>query len=124
MKIIYVSGKFTAQNAWEIEQNNVCTAEDVGMRVAKAGAMPLIPHANTRYFYGTATPEFLYAGTLELLRRCDAVIMVPGYESSKGACAELEEAHRLRLPVFFVVDDRIDGLVSWLRDGAPSYNKE
>ena len=122
MKIVYVAGKFTGPNAWVIEQN-VRAAEAVGMRVAEAGAMPLIPHANTRYFHGTATVEFWYEGTLEMLRRCDAVIMVPGYELSRGACAEREEAHRLRLPVFFVVDNRIDGLVSWLRDGAPSYKE-
>lgn len=99
MKVVYVAGRFTAPNAWEIERN-VRAAEEVGMQVAKMGAMPLIPHANTRFFHGTISPEFWYEGTLELLRRCDFVVLVKGWEDSKGVKLELEEAKRLGKPVF------------------------
>ncbi len=121
IKLVYISGRFTAPTTWAIEQN-IRRAEEAGMYVAECGAMPIIPHANTRFFHGLAgTPEKLwYEGTLELLRRCDAVVMVSGYETSKGAMAEYEEALRLRIPRFFVVDDRIDGLDLWLRDGTAS----
>src|SRR5947207_11192639 len=111
MRVIYVAGKLSGPNNFEIARN-VAAAEDVGLRVAQFGAMPLSPHSNTGLkFFGTITEDFWYEGTLELLRRCDAVIMVPGYESSRGARAECEEAHRLNLPVFFVVEDRIDSLL-------------
>lgn len=120
MRIVYIAGKLSGANNFDIARN-IHAAEELGLRVAEAGAMPLIPHANTGMkFFGTLSEDFWYEGTLELLRRCDAVIMVSGYESSKGAMAEYEEALRLRLPRFFVVDGRIDSLVDWLRDGGPT----
>ncbi len=101
MKVCYIAGKFTAASPWEIELN-VRAAEVAAVGVIATGAMPLIPHANTRFFHGLkGTDErFWYDGTLELLRRCDCVYMVPGWKTSKGARAEREEAQRLKLPVF------------------------
>ena len=99
MKLVYVAGKFTGPNSWAIEQN-VRAAEDVGMQIALLGAMPVIPHSNTRFFHGTFTDEFWYEGTMELLRRCDAVMLVPGWQKSRGAQTEAAEAKRLGIPVF------------------------
>ncbi len=94
-----MAGAFTASNAFDIHAN-VMEAEKVGRVIAEAGAMPLIPHANTRHFVGLCTPEFWYAGTLELLKRCDAVAMVRGWHLSKGAADERDEAKRLGIYVF------------------------
>jgi hypothetical protein len=71
VKLVYIAGPFTAATPWRVEQN-VRRAEEAGLWVAEHGAMPVIPHANTRYFHGECTPEFWYEGTLELLRRCAA----------------------------------------------------
>lgn len=110
MRVIYVAGKFTAPNSWQ-RARNVRAAETVGFAVAQAGAMPLIPHANTAHFDGTCSPEFWYEGTLELLRRCDAVMLVAEWEDSKGVKAELEEARARNMPIFA----RIDQLMDWLK---------
>lgn len=61
-------------------------------------------------FIGTLTPEFWYEATLEALRRCDAVILVPGWEESKGTVAEVAEAVRLGIPVF----TRVEEVQTWL----------
>ena len=100
MRVIYVAGPFTGKTAWDIEQN-VRAAEDVGLCVANAGAVPLIPHANTRYFHGQQTPEFWYDATLELLKRCDGIIMVDGWESSKGSVMEHTYAKQHGIPIFY-----------------------
>lgn len=110
MRIIYVAERFTGKNAWEIHRN-VSHAESLGMAVAEAGAMPLIPHKNTSNFFGTLTEEFWYEGTLELLRRCDAMILVPGWQGSKGVQAEIDEALNRKMPLF----ERVEELVTWLR---------
>jgi hypothetical protein len=102
MKIVYVAGRFTGKTAWEIAEN-VRAAERVGLEVARLGAMPLIPHANTAHFHGEGSAEFWYAGTLELLRRSDAIVMVPGWEASKSAVQERAEAISLGIPVFTAV---------------------
>jgi nucleoside 2-deoxyribosyltransferase len=99
MKVVYIAGPYTGSTAWDIEQN-VRSAEQVALIVARSGAAPLCPHANARFFYGQCTEEFWYEATIEMLRRCDGVVLTAGWENSKGACAEAEEAKRLEIPLF------------------------
>lgn len=115
--IVYIAGKFTASHAWGIEQN-VRAAEMAAVPVVRAGAMPLIPHANTRFFHGLpeTTEEFWYAGTLELLRRCDAIYLVPGWEESRGVNSEVSEARDvLHIPIFNGPAD-LDKLDAWVKE--------
>lgn len=109
MKIVYVAGPFTGKDHWEIAQN-VRRAEELGMEVAKLGAMPLIPHTNTHNFHGTMTEAFWYAGTMELLKRADAIILAPEWEKSKGTRAELTFAKGSKTPVLHGVR----ALARWL----------
>jgi len=109
MKIVYIAGKLRGATSWAIEQN-VRYAEGLGLDVARLGAMPLIPHANTRFFQGECTDQLWLEGTLELLRRSDAVLMVPGWETSQGALGEKKEADQLGKPVFFSVAE----VAKWL----------
>jgi len=109
VKVVYVAGRFSAPDQWQ-RARNVRAAETLAFAVAEAGAMPLNPLANTANFFGTLRDEFWYDGTLELMRRCDAVVLVPGWEGSKGVTAELREAERLELPVFH----RVEQLKVWL----------
>lgn len=109
MKVIYVAGRFRGETAWDVAQN-IRTAEVRGFEVAKLGAMPLIPHANTAQFDRTLTAEFWLDGTLELLRRCDAVLTVDNWQRSAGAVNEVKEAEARGMPVFH----EISALNLWL----------
>lgn len=113
MHVIYIAGPYTADNSWEIE-SNIRRAEELGYIVTQEGFSVIIPHSNTRFFHGTNTPEFWYEATLELLRRCDAVVFVPGYEKSKGSLSEEYEACKLGLPIYRPVIDA-PPLRDWLR---------
>jgi nucleoside 2-deoxyribosyltransferase len=115
MKVVYIAGPFTGPNNWEIELN-VRSAENIAMAVAEMGGMPLCPHSNTRFFHGTISAEFWYEGTLELLRRADAVVVVSGWQRSKGTRREIDEAGRLGKPVFYSLAD----LSNWLHKEAAS----
>ena len=102
--IVYIAGPYRASSRWDEEQN-VCRAEVTAHDVALAGAMPVCPHANTRPYFSDAQPaRFWLEGTLEILRRCDAVVMLPTWEQSEGARAERMEAALLGLPVFDHLD--------------------
>lgn len=110
MKVVYIAGPYRGATAWEVAEN-IRAAERVGIVVARCGMMPLIPHANTAHFDGELTAEFWLAGTMELLRRCDAVAFTADWERSSGARAEEKEAGRLGLPCFFNQSE----LESWAR---------
>ena len=40
-----------------------------------------------------------------MLKRCDAVMVVEGWRRSKGACAEVDEALRMGLPILYAWGD-------------------
>lgn len=103
MKLVYIAGPYRAGTPWLVEQN-IRRAEELGLRVAMLGAMPVIPHSMCRFFDGERTGQFWVDGTLELMRRCDAVMLVSGWTESVGTRGEVEEAKRIGIPVFAVFD--------------------
>ena len=76
------------------------------MLVLRFSLMPMIPHANTRYFHGTGSDSFWLEGTMELMRRCDGVYLIDGWEVSSGSRAEKAEAEGLGLKVFTSSDHK------------------
>lgn len=116
MKVIYIAGKYRGPNAWAIEQN-IRAAEEVAAKVWAMGHAALCPHANARHMLeGLISDEAALAGTLELMRRCDAVVLVPNWRDSEGARAEVAEADRLGLPVFGRdLCSTVDEATHWMR---------
>jgi hypothetical protein len=112
VKLIFVAGPFRGPNAWAVAQN-VRKAEAVAFAVAELGAMPMCPHTNTAHFDGTMTDQFWIDGTREMMRRCDAVVLVEGWENSSGTLGEKAEAERRGLPVF----EHLAALESWVEHG-------
>lgn len=109
MKVVYIIGPFRGKSHWKVQQN-VRRAEEMALEVANLGAMPLCPHKNTENFDGLLTSDFWIEGTKELLRRCDAAIVLPGWQLSKGSVGEIEEAARLG----FFLANNLDQLREWL----------
>ncbi len=111
--LVYVAGPFRASTAWGVAEN-VRAAERVGLQVARAGAYPIIPHANTANFNGECSDDLWLAGTIELMRRCDGIVMMPLWRKSSGARAEHDEAVVLRMSVMYCdVDD--EHLRRWVK---------
>lgn len=114
MKVVYIAGAFRSSTHWGIVCN-VRRAEERALDVWAMGAAALCPHLNTANFQGALPDETWIAGTLELLRRCDAVLLVAGWTRSEGTIAEVAEARRLGRPVF----DTMGELGNWLH-GRPA----
>lgn len=112
MRLVYVAGPYSAPDRDGVEEN-IARAELLGLEVCKLGAMPVIPHSNTAHpFFEAAQPyQFWIEGTLELLRRSDAVVLTSDWERSSGARGEVAEAQRLGKPVFRTLTE----LEHWLR---------
>lgn len=109
MKVVYCAGPFRGKNSWEVEQN-IRRAEELGFKVAEAGAFPIIPHTNCRFWNGTQTDQFWLDGTMAAMRKCDAVIFTPDYENSSGALLEeIDAIKRKQLRLY-----SIGQLKAWL----------
>ena len=100
MKVIYIAGPFRGPNHWAIAEN-IRDAERAALKVWQMGAVAICPHANTAHFQDAAPDYVWLKGDLEILRRCDGILMLPTYKESHGAKAEMQEALTLGMPVFF-----------------------
>lgn len=109
MKLVYVAGPFRGKSAWDIECN-IRRAEALALEVWRLGAAALCPHANTRFFQNAAPDEVWLEGDLEMLRRCDAVMLTVDWFKSPGAQREVKEAREKGIPVF----TRLTNLQAWL----------
>lgn len=115
--IVYVAGPYSAPERAEVEEN-IRRATDVGVEVARLGLYPLVPHSMTAdERYEEAQPyHWWIAATAALLRCCHAVVMVPGWEFSSGACGEVDIALLRGVPVFMTVD----ALKAWAKRRQPT----
>lgn len=105
MKLVYVAGPYRSPTAWGVEQN-IHAAMSAAAQVWAAGLAAVCPHANAARMEGVTTDENFLAGTLEMLRRCDAVLVIEGWQYSEGARGEVDEAVRLGLPVLYEWGDK------------------
>jgi len=99
MKLVYTAGAFRAPTAWGIHEN-IRRAEAWALEIWKQGAVALCPHLNTANFQGAMPDHTWLEGDLEMLKRCDAVFMIPYWERSEGARKEREVAIAEKIPVF------------------------
>lgn len=103
MKLVYVAGPYRGSTGWGIDCN-IQAARRIGAEVARVGGMPVVPHANTAHYDGIQDDAFWLAGTLEILRRCDAVVLCDGWRRSSGTRGEFDEAKRLGMPIYEYAD--------------------
>ena len=111
MVCVYVAGPYRAgipgadprvQDAWQI-QRNVMAAMGLALEVWKLGAVAICPHANTMFYQNAAgcADNVWLDGDLEILKRCDVILMTPDWERSSGARAERDFALKLDIPVLY-----------------------
>lgn len=115
--LIYVAGRYRAATR-EAVAANIEAARQVGIQAARLGWYPVIPHANTAHMELDLQhdDEFWLGGTLELMTRCDAVVLVDGWEGSVGTHGEIAKADQINLPVFRSLDllPGANDFVAWL----------
>lgn len=101
MLVIYIAGPYRALTPWW-QERNIRRAEEAAYNVWDCGHVALCPHTNSRWEYARVLDEHWLAGTMELMRRCDAVLVLPAFEGSNGTKAEIAEAERLGKPVAYL----------------------
>ena len=128
VKTVYIAGPITSDPAY---QEKFCEAE---MALYRAGMCPMNP-ADIMYPADVKGVDYdtILACCLNLVSKCDAIAMMPGWRKSKGAKAELQRHIKSRDPwtcVIFELDmypdptskrphqystiiTRFDGLEAW-----------
>jgi hypothetical protein len=113
VKLVYISGPYSSKWAY-VKARNIHRAWEAALALwAIPGVYAICPHTNTMNMDGVASPDpeedyrkFIQAD-LDLIGRCDAVMMMRGWQSSRGAVLEHDLALRLGKKVFY--QDRGDG---------------
>jgi len=121
IKTVYIAGPLTPASTTQnhaIEYLvNIRNMVSAGRRLFMAGLYPFVPAFDFLFFMLPPTDSSWEEGPLEIsgpqikeysmewLRRCDAVLFLPGWSKSQGAIAEYFEAKSLGIPTFFDIED-------------------
>jgi len=99
MKLLYIAGPFTIAPGPE---KNTEYAAAFALAAWRRGWATICPHKNSiRFEEERDIPAAVwYDGYLAILRKCDAVLLIPGWQKSPGAVAEKAEAERCGIRVF------------------------
>lgn len=100
MKLIYVAGKYRGKTINETYEN-IQVARQASTELWQKGYAVLCPHTNTSFMDGLVPDDTFLQGTMEILRRCDAIYLLPNWKQSEGARAEFALADELGLEVIF-----------------------
>jgi len=105
MKLLYIIGPYRGtatstrdQNIKAAEEQSLWWVDTQRFWDARDNYFPVTPHLVTARFDNKlpdVPEEYWLEGTMELLRRCDAVYVMPRWRESAGSRAEIKEALRL-----------------------------
>jgi hypothetical protein len=92
MKIAYISGPYRADSPNGI-YHNIQKARKVAIKYWGKGYAVICPHLNTAFMDGACPDHVWLEGDVEILKRCDLVVMMKGWEKSEGARHEYKVAN-------------------------------
>lgn len=87
MQVVYIAGPYTADNDVEIAFN-IIKARDVAKKYWRLGYAVVCPHMNSSNFHTDIDPTIFLPAYLEILKRCDILILMENWNKSVGAIAE------------------------------------
>lgn len=102
MKVAYIAGPYRSKNnkICEVVQN-IRNAEKIALKYWKLGYAVICPHKNTALLDGECDDKVWLDGDIEILKRCDVIVMMSNYKKSSGAIKELEFANINKIEIIF-----------------------
>jgi len=105
MKRIYLAGPYSTGDILKI-LDNIRNGQRMGTRALLAGLAPFVPWHDYQFQLQLQEKEKLTVEhyrqySLEWLKVSEAVLVLPGWQDSKGTMIELAEARRLGIPIFY-----------------------
>lgn len=104
---IYVAGAYSSDNVLTVFAN-MRRGIRMATRLFMMGYAPFCPWLDFHFCLSAKeedhiTVNMFYQYSLAWLRASDAVLVLPGFENSKGTLAEIQEALDCNIPVFYSV---------------------
>ena len=111
MKRIYLAGAYSGNNVLGT-LNNIRKGIRLATEVLLAGFSPFVPWFDFHFQLMLRENEHLtleqyYNYCLEWLKVSDAILLVPGWEDSKGTKEEINLARKLNIPIYYKLMDLI-----------------
>jgi hypothetical protein len=118
MKRVYVAGPYSADNVITV-LDNIREGQRMATRVLLAGYAPFCPFIDFHFSLMLREGEKLdvndyYEYSNAWLEVSDAMLVLPGYERSKGTKAEIKIAKKFSIPIYFDFKDLIKNEESWI----------
>jgi len=108
MKRVYVAGAYSADNVLDVLKN-IGIGEEMGAKLFALGYAPFVPWHDKDFILRRPDDEFnvseFYAYSLAWLEVSDAMLVLPGYESSAGTLNEIQFAKKREIPVFYGIEN-------------------
>ena len=98
MRLIYIAGPYTAAHPVD-RHAHVERARAAARHVALAGAVPVTPHLLSVGLEDIRDEQWWADATMDVLAACDALVLLPGWQDSRGCVRELAYAEAAGLPV-------------------------
>jgi len=101
MRLAYIAMPYRAATTWEIHQN-IEAARRLAMKYWRTRMLAVIcPHSNTAHFDCQMEDSVFLVGDLEMLKRCDVVVMGPRWKRSPGAIIEHDTAKECGIEILY-----------------------
>jgi len=100
MKLVYIAGPYRGKTISDVIQN-IRNAEKIAIKYWKMGYAVICPHKNTALFDGLCEDKVWMGGDIEILKRCDIIVLLSTWKNSTGTIAEYEESKKNNIEIIF-----------------------
>lgn len=96
----FIGGPYSSKYGWFGRVSNILRMARYKYHILKMGYVPVAPNVIYCLLSHLQPREYWLEGTQKLLRQCDVLFLIPGWESSSGARAEHDLAASNNQPIF------------------------
>lgn len=104
--LVYVAGPITPKGERTLEEN-LLQGKNIAFELWHSGFAVISPHANTdlplTWSDDGDVIDWL-KGDFEMIARCDAIVVCPGWEASEGTNQEIKFATQRNIPIYYYPD--------------------
>jgi hypothetical protein len=97
-KLIYLAGPYSATSRAKV-LGNIQRAVEVASELRRVGYVVFVPHLESMFGEDALNEDEWVQHGIRLLEACEEVMVLPGWERSRGTKKEIEYAKRIGLPI-------------------------